>query len=196
MNNGLNGNPLGDPAKALRDKSITNAKIADATVDLTTKVTGVLPAANGGSGGVSLVTKYKTADQTVTDSDTLVNDSHLIFTVTASAKYKITGALFCTTVSTSGIKFDFDNLSGASATNFIMRVYFDGGGSESRNSAALATDISANLGSGQSIVELNGFIEVNAGGTIGLRFAQAAETGAAESVVLLRDSWITFELVP
>jgi hypothetical protein len=35
--------------------AVTNAKIADSTIDLTSKVSGVLPVANGGSGSASLV---------------------------------------------------------------------------------------------------------------------------------------------
>jgi hypothetical protein len=35
----------------LADANVTNAKIANATIDLAAKVTGVLPIANGGTGG-------------------------------------------------------------------------------------------------------------------------------------------------
>ncbi len=35
--------------------AVTNAKIANSTIDLTSKVTGILPAANGGTGGTSYV---------------------------------------------------------------------------------------------------------------------------------------------
>ena len=38
----------------LKDSGITNSKIANETIDLTTKVTGVLPVANGGTGANSL----------------------------------------------------------------------------------------------------------------------------------------------
>jgi hypothetical protein len=40
----------------IADSAVTNAKIAANTIDLTTKVTGVLPVANGGTGVVSTVT--------------------------------------------------------------------------------------------------------------------------------------------
>jgi hypothetical protein len=39
--------------KGLADSAVTNAKIAASTIDLTAKVTGVLPFANGGTGGGS-----------------------------------------------------------------------------------------------------------------------------------------------
>jgi hypothetical protein len=38
----------------IKDLGITNAKIANGTIDLTTKVTGMLPVANGGTGASSL----------------------------------------------------------------------------------------------------------------------------------------------
>lgn len=44
--------------------------------------------------------------------------------------------------------------------------------------------------------DIAGAIEVNAGGTFGLRFAQNAETGGAESVVMLRGSWLKAEVIP
>ena len=39
---------------SIDDSAITNAKIADTTINLTSKVTGTLPLANGGIGSTSL----------------------------------------------------------------------------------------------------------------------------------------------
>ena len=38
----------------LKDSGITNTKIANGTIDLTTKVNGILPIANGGTGANTL----------------------------------------------------------------------------------------------------------------------------------------------
>jgi Repeat of unknown function (DUF5907) len=53
----LTGTP---PAATIAALAVTNAKIANSTIDLTTKVTGVLPVANGGT-GISTATPYDIA---------------------------------------------------------------------------------------------------------------------------------------
>lgn len=139
--------------------------------------------------------KAKAADQTVTDSATFVNDTHLSFTLPASRKFNFIGVLFCTSVATSGVKIDFEGGT-ATATNFVARARFSiaAGTGPIVNSAALATD----LGSTALVVmiEMSGNIEVNAAGTFILRFAQNAETAAAESITLHRGSWLELTEVP
>jgi len=44
-------------ALTIANSAVTNAKIANATIDLTTKVTGVLPTANGGAGSINGILK-------------------------------------------------------------------------------------------------------------------------------------------
>lgn len=48
------------------DEAVTNGKIANGTIDLTTKVTGILPEANGGTGVSTLGSLTKTDDTNVT----------------------------------------------------------------------------------------------------------------------------------
>lgn len=50
----VTGSGTGSFAATIAALAVTNAKIANATIDLTTKVTGILPAANGGTGISSL----------------------------------------------------------------------------------------------------------------------------------------------
>lgn len=61
-------------ALTIANLAVTNAKIANTTIDLTTKVTGVLPTANGGTGQNSTAT-FPTSGVVVTEaaSETLTN---------------------------------------------------------------------------------------------------------------------------
>lgn len=138
--------------------------------------------------------KWKTADQTVTNSTTFVNDSDFNFTLAGSRKYSFIGKIFVSSVATSGVKIDF-NGGTATATNVIYNgTFYTATTLSSQNSAALA----AALGVTSLVVQMDvsGTIEVNAGGSFILRFAQTTETGAAETVTLQRGSWIWLEEMP
>lgn len=221
-----------DHVHAITDLAVTNAKIANSTIDLTAKVTGILPSANGGTGNgftkfsgpaaaektftlpnasdtvaclgqaqiftafqqMSVGRKVKTVGQSVADSTTFANDNHLTFTLTAGKKYSFIGRLYTTCVATSGIKIDF-NGGTATATSFAGNATFNNG----------ATFVSGNLTAlssapGQTaatiLIDVSGSIDVNAGGTFRLRFAQNAETGAAETATLNLGSWMWVEEMP
>lgn len=64
----------GSVAATIANLAVTNAKIANATIDLTTKVTGILPTANGGTGQNSTAT-FPTSGVVVTEaaSEVLTN---------------------------------------------------------------------------------------------------------------------------
>lgn len=64
----------GSVAATIANLAVTNAKIANATIDLTTKVTGILPGANGGT-GVNSTATFPTSGVVVTEaaSETLTN---------------------------------------------------------------------------------------------------------------------------
>lgn len=72
----LHGNASGDPTFG----QIVNADITNATIDLTAKVTGVLPIANGGTGSSTLpfagLFKNGTADKDATEASTTQNIAH------------------------------------------------------------------------------------------------------------------------
>lgn len=57
----------GSVAATISNSAVTNAKIANATIDLTTKVTGVLPTTNGGTGQNSTAT-FPTSGAVVTET--------------------------------------------------------------------------------------------------------------------------------
>ena len=61
-------------AFTINNLAVTNAKIANATIDLTTKVTNVLPIANGGTNGSTKTTAFDNLSPTTTKGDLIVND--------------------------------------------------------------------------------------------------------------------------
>lgn len=161
-------------------------------------VAGVLKAVDAVGGSLAWIVEagraIKAADQTVTDSATLVNDSHLSFTLKAGRKYSFKGHYHVTTVASSGVKLDFDGGT-TTATSFDVVVKFF---TASAVAVSTATAIATDHGSTAAVllVEFEGTIVVNAAGTFIPRFAQNAETGAAESVVARLGSWMTMKDMP
>lgn len=151
---------------------------------------GVLKVTDGSTGNgwvQSAGRKYKTANQTVTDSTTLTADTHLSVSLLASRKYAFRIVYYATTVATSGIKVDLAGGS-ATATSFVAHIKIIGNTTDTILAAAETTALNTSLGfttvGDTSVkVEIDGFILVNAAGTFVPQFAQNAETGAAESVV-------------
>jgi len=73
----------------LIDSAVTNAKIANSTIDLTSKVTGTLPTANGGTGATSLINagitskpyflRYSAAQSISTNTETVLQLTGAIY---------------------------------------------------------------------------------------------------------------------
>lgn len=61
----------GSQASTIANLAVTNAKIANATIDLTTKVTGALPIANGGTGQVAAPAAFGALSPLTTKGDLL-----------------------------------------------------------------------------------------------------------------------------
>lgn len=137
--------------------------------------------------------KRKTADQTVTDSTTYVDDTHLTIPLAAGRSYKFRFHLFCTVVATSQIKVRLGGT--ATHTDLIsdIRVFdpavpvYDGASIVDSTTVADHTISSSALSPG-GIITIEGTTTVNAAGTFLVQFAQDAETVAAESAILLRGS--------
>lgn len=153
------------------------------------------PIAGGGSAGWiqnSAGSKRVTANQTVvTDSTTLANVTDLSWTLAAGRTYSFTGTLLVTTQATSGAKIEFGGGT-ATATSFNAIAYFN---TASGTAAAKVTTLAGTAGSTAAVIAIDiaGTITVNAGGTFIIRLAQNAETGAAESVVVERGSFVFME---
>lgn len=156
---------------------------------------GVLGATTGGSTLGFLQTagfKRKTADQTVTDSTTLVNDTHLTVSLAAGRSYGFKFTLYVTTVATSGIQVALGGT--ATHTDLIsdIRIYDHSVTADSTSvltdSTTVGNHTAGSTGAGPVTVNISGTTTINAAGTFLVQFAQTAETGAAETVTLLRGS--------
>jgi len=106
---------------------ITNAGIANGTINLTTKVTGILPIANGGTNSATQNFVDLTTAQTIAGSKTFVDDFILSFTDDAA-----TGAVNAlTTTGRTGIRFTGAVTSLNGITNAadakLVAVYNDSG---------------------------------------------------------------------
>jgi len=102
---------------SIDDSAITNAKITNSTIDVTAKITGAVPVANGGSGSTS-ASAARTAlgvavgsDVQAFDSDNAVTDTQQTFT-----KAQIGSTYTAALATTSGV-LDFDTYN-----NFIITL--------------------------------------------------------------------------
>ncbi len=130
--------------------------------------------------------KRKTADQTVTDSTTLVDDTHLTVSLAAGRSYKFRFVLYSTCVITSGIKVALAGT--ATHTNIIAQIKHFEQTTFDVNDRVTATGSTSAVTGEVTLVEIEGTTTVNAAGTFLVQFAQDAETGAAETATLLRGS--------
>lgn len=160
-------------------------------------VAGVLQVLGNSGAGLGfaqqLGDKRNTANQTVTDSATLANSTDLTLTVAAGRHYRFRANLHFTTVNTSGVKVAIAGT--ATHTNIIYDVIIHGistpGFLTSGRGTASGTAVGVTASGTAANVVIEGLTTINAGGTLLVQFAQNAETGAAESVILLRGSSFT-----
>ena len=129
---------------SIDDSAITSAKIADSTIDITSKVTGTLPLANGGIGATSLSSANIAAlNATANFADNVVQRATLkdtSETVVAlgdlgggsDALDLSLGNVFTATVSTGTQTLTFTNPS-ASGTCYCFMLILTNGGSQTVN---------------------------------------------------------------
>lgn len=173
----------------------TTNPFADADTSFTRAAAGVV-SVNAGrttaqSGWIQTAGfKRKTADQTVTNSTTLVNDTHLTVSLAAGRSYGFRFVLFSTEVATSGLKIALAGT--ATHTNIIADVIYiplsDVTATIMSRLTAVGTGYDTVSGFNDSRVVIEGTTTVNAAGTFLVQFAQSAETGAAETATLRRGS--------
>jgi len=138
--------------------------------------------------GVSNVS-YVTSDFSVTSKTTLANVTGLTYTVASGGKYKFTAMLFTTCGASGGVKVAMSG--SATATAIIGMVEMMGGAYKATQFTAL------NEAEGETAVDvgvrIDGYITVNAGGTLTVQFAQNASNGTAS--VVKAGSWFKVEKV-
>ncbi len=155
-------------------------------------------AGTGPTSGVPISQRVRrNTTQLASDTTTLVADTQLSANLTAGKKYSFRIVYYFTTVNTSGVKVD---LNGGTASmtsiqasmlmwNLSTPALLATGTAET---TALNTAIGITVSGTNVMVEINGGMVCNAGGTFIPRFAQNAETGSAESITAKTDShmWI------
>ena len=154
---------------SIDDSAITNAKITNSTIDVTAKITGAVPVANGGSGSTS-ASAARTAlgvavgsDVQAFDSDNAVTDAQQTF-----SKAQI-GSTYTAALSTTSGVLDFDTYN-----NFIITL---GNGS---NTLAEPTTESSQVGQTGYMI----FIQPSSGTAASLSLHGDYESPAAGGITL------------
>jgi len=126
---------------------------------------------------------YTTSDFSVTSSTTLTNVTGLTYTVASGGKYRFQAMLFTTCGASGGVKVAMSGT--ATATLIIGLVEALGAQYEAWQFTAL--DEAEGETAIDFAVRIDGYITVNAGGTLTVQFAQNASNGTASFV--LAGSW-------
>jgi len=141
----------------------------------------------GGNGltvdGVNLANGSSTVSSDQNSSSSSLGSSTLSVTLAAGKKYTFDAELFVnSTVGGDGFKIDF---GGGSATATAFRAQTIGTDSAlkiSSQTTTLTTAVTASTFSGQGSFNCHGYIQVNAGGTFIIRFAQASHSSGVATV--------------
>ena len=154
---------------SIDDSAITNAKITNSTIDVTAKITGAVPVANGGSGSTS-ASAARTAlgvavgsDVQAFDSDNAVTDAQQTF-----SKAQIGSTYTAALATTSGV-LDFDTYN-----NFIITL------ANGSNTLAEPTTESSQVGQTGYMI----FIQPSSGTAASLSLHGDYESPAAGGITL------------
>ena len=154
---------------SIDDSAITNAKITNSTIDVTTKITGAVPIANGGSASTS-ASAARTAlgvavgsDVQAFDSDNAVTDAQQTF-----SKAQI-GSTYTAALSTTSGVLDFDTYN-----NFIITL------ANGSNTLAEPTTEASQVGQTGYMI----FIQPSSGTAASLSLHGDYETPAAGGITL------------
>lgn len=164
---------------------------------------GVVEVNNGTAGTLRWLAQAgrssRAATQTVTDSVALTADNSLSATVLAGRSYKFRVQYIFDTTNTSGVQVDlgggsatFTDFDGSAHIYSLSLGSFGTVGELTSSTTAVGMTATGTLAE----VTLEGTFTCNAAGTIIPRFAQNAETVAAESVVAHVNSSMVLEDIP
>lgn len=136
-------------------------------------------------------TKYAATNISVTSSTTLVPVPNLAFTLASGKKYIFTIMLFTTCAAGGGVKTSVMTSDTLTATSIVGTTIMHGPSHEALPFTALNTSIGETAV--DYLIQIEGYIEVNAGGTLLVKFAQNASNGTASTVYA--GSWMSAKLV-
>lgn len=132
---------------------------------------------------------YTTSDFSKTSDTTLANVTGLTFTTVSGGVYRFLATLFITNNAAGGTKVAISGTN--TATSIVYRCVFQGAANEA--TAATALDEAEGETAAHLIVEIIGFIDVNAGGTLAVQMAQNASNATATTV--LAGSWFEVDKI-
>lgn len=143
--------------------------------------------AGGGGGGTGPTTEYKTADQSVTSSTTLVNVTDLVFAIGASERWGYRFVIFYDATTGGDIKFAITAPAGVADLRWgsgVTRGPGEGTWADATVSGSGTERGFAGRGAGDiASLVIEGFVENGAtGGSIQLQFAQNTSNGTASIV--------------
>lgn len=140
-----------------------------------------------GASGIARLTGtdvYKTSNQSVTFSTTLVNATDLSFNVEASTRYAFRAVLHINCGATGGVRVAIGGT--ATATSVIYAATFTRTDTGAFSFAGRATALDAAIGHAAGtayLVTIEGTINVNTAGTLVVRFAQQAADGTPTTLL-------------
>lgn len=159
-----------------------NAALADFLTEMATL--GFLTDSSTSTGITSATFLDKTADQTVTSSETLVNDTHLTFAVGANEVYAIWGILKLNSGTTPDFKFQWSLPASATLDGYHVH----GTGPTAASFSEAAATVVSTLGSDQVLVFHAMIDTAGTSGTAVLQWAQ--NTSDAGDTKVLLGSWM------
>lgn len=132
---------------------------------------------------------YVTSDFSKTSNTTLANVTGLTFTTVSAGVYRFTVALFTTCGASGGVKVAMSGTT--TATAIIGCAEFLGPSHEAMQFTAL--DEAEGETAVDYSIRIEGYIQVNVGGTLTVQFAQNASNGTASTV--LAGSWFEVDKI-
>lgn len=178
------------------NKDVQELALGASGTVLTSNGASAAPSFQTVSAGTTTVRAYATADQSVTNSATLVNSTYLTLTLVAGKTYFIEGFLYVI-ATTGGYKFDMGG-GAATATNYVAGALMHPDAGTAVENLSLVTSLTTTWNKSNADtydMRINGTIEVNAGGTLILRFAQNSASGGGTSNTVKRGSWLQATLL-
>lgn len=145
-----------------------------------------------------ILKSYKDADESVTNSAALQDDDELTVSVIASTKYRFRAYLFVTSVSaTAGFKFGLGGTATVTSMKAQLTLFDDTTDAMAALArvTALGSSTGAGLGAGDNFATIEGTIEVNAAGTLLVRWAQNL-ADAVNATIVQRGSYIELVKLP
>lgn len=174
----------------------TTVPVGTSTHVLTSNGVGAAPTfqAAAGGGAAAFVTKYKTADESVTSSTTYQVDDHLAgFAMDNASYYKVEACLYVTGHTSGDMKAALFFTNAVQSFGLQAHVVTNNGGhnADAAGTGTVTSVVIPLITSSFQVLTLTGFIKSNAttGGTFDLNWAQNVSNATATTV---KDgSWMT-----